>query len=104
MVAADRERIPITSKDEDVQVRPRQGNATRKRQRTPMDKMRTVRLHKVGKATGTANPGNGGDLFVPELPLFNELKIEGQNREIAAARAPCWVVGSEFLFRQSFAL
>ena len=66
--------------------------------------MRAVRLHEIRETAGAADAGDGGDLLVPELALLDQLEVEREHGEIAAAGAPGRVVGGDFLLRQAFAL
>ena len=58
---------------------------------------------KYGKPAGAADAGDGGDLLVPHLALFDQLEIKREHGEIAAAGAPRRMVGGDFLFGQAFA-
>src|SRR5450432_1576021 len=68
-----------------------------------MDIMRTVRLHEIGKAAGAADARNGGDLFVPNFPLLNQLEIKREDGKVAAAGTPRRMVGGDFFFGQALA-
>ena len=103
MVAADREEVAIAAEDKDMQVRAREGDSAGKGQGTSVDVMRAIALDKVGESTGAADAGDGGDLLLPQFPALDEFEIEGQDREIAAARTPGRVVGGNFLFGERLA-
>ena len=64
-----------------------------------MDVMGTVRLHEIGKTALATNPGNSGDLLVPNLALLDQLEVKREDREIAAPRAPSRVIGRDFFLR-----
>ena len=103
MIAADGKRVAVAAEDEHVQVRARQRNAAGKRQRAAVNVMRAVGLHEIRKPAGAADAGDGGDLLVPQLALFNQLEIQREHGEIAAAGTPRRVVGGDFLFGQALA-
>src|SRR5205814_288141 len=98
MIAPDRKGVAIPAKDEDVQIRPAQGNPTGKGQRPAMNVMSAVRLHKVGKPARAADSGHSGDLLVPKFALFDQFEIERQDGKIAAARTPSGMVCGDFFF------
>ena len=79
MIAPDGEGIAITAEGEDVQVGAGQGNAAGKGQRAAMQEVRAMGLDEIRKPAGTADPGNGGDLLMPQLALFNQLKIKREH-------------------------
>src|SRR5688572_2904795 len=68
-----------------------------------MNVMRAVSLHEVRKAARAPDAGDGGNLLVPYLPLFDELEVKRQHREVAATGAPCRVIGSDFFFGEALA-
>src|SRR5438270_11959502 len=69
-----------------------------------MDVMRTMGLDKIRETAGAANARYGRDFLMKHLPLFDQLKIKRQHREIAAARAPRRLVSREFFFRKTLAV
>src|SRR5882672_9761692 len=103
MIAADGKGVAVTTEDEHMQVRPAQRNAAGKGKGAPVNVMRTVSLHEVGEAAGAANAGDGGDLFVPQLALLDQLEVKREHGEVAAAGAPRRVIGGNFFFRETFA-
>ena len=100
MIAADGEGIAVAAEGEDVQIRAGERNAAGKGQRAAMQEVRAVRLHEIREPAGTADAGNGGDLLMPQLALFNQLEIQRQHREIAAAGTPSRMVGDDFFSGQ----
>src|SRR2546426_7380942 len=104
MISADGKSITVATKNEHVQVWPREGNATGKRQRPAMDVMRAMGLDEIGEPAGAADAGDRRDFLMPHLAFFDELEIKRKHGEIAAARAPGGDIRGEFLFAQSFAV
>src|SRR5205085_575711 len=98
MVASNGEGVAIAAKNKNMQVGTADGNARGKGQSAAMKVMHAMGLDEIRKPARTANAGNGGNLFMPKLALFDQLEIEGENRKVAAARAPGGVVGGNFLF------
>src|ERR1043166_2839462 len=103
MVSANGKRVAVPAEDKHMQVGPAQGNATVEGQRSAVDVMRAVGLHKVREPTRTANPCHSRDFLMPELAFFDELEIEGEHGEIAAARTPGGMIRGYFFFGQPFA-
>ncbi|MDB6130526.1 MAG: hypothetical protein JWM04_1633, partial [Verrucomicrobiales bacterium] len=104
MVATDGEGIAITAEDENMQVRTAEGNAAGEWQGATVNVVGAMSLHEIRESAGTANAGYSGDIFMPDLALFNQLKVEGKHTEIAATGAPGGVIGGDFLFGKAFAL
>src|SRR3954451_6998126 len=69
-----------------------------------MDKVGAVCLDEIRKARRAADAGDGADFLVPDLSFLDELIIEGEDGEVAAAGAPGWVIGGGLFFRQPFAI
>jgi len=46
-----------------------------------MNEMRAVGLHKIREPAGAADAGDGGDFFVPELALFNQLEYSASTEK-----------------------
>ena len=65
--------------------------------------MHAVRLHEIRKPAGAADARDGRDILMPHFALLDELEIQREHREIAAAGAPRRMVGGDFLFRQALA-
>ena len=103
MVAADGEGIAVPAEHEHVQVGTRERNAAGERQRATVDEVDAVRLHEIREPAGAADAGDGGDLLVDQLALFNQFEIQGEHGEVTAARAPRRVVGGDFFFGQALA-
>ena len=104
MIAADGERVAVAAEHEHVQVGPRQRDAAGKRQRAAVNVVHAVRLHEIREAAGAADAGNGGDLLVPQLALLDQLEVQREHGEIAAAGTPRRMIGGDFLFGQRLAL
>ncbi len=104
VIAADGERVAVATKDEDMQVGPRQRHAAREGQGASVNVMRAVRLHEIREAAGAADARNSRDLLVMNLPLLDQFEVEREHGEIAAARAPRRMVGGGFLFRERLAI
>ena len=68
-----------------------------------VDEVGAVGLHEIGKAAGAADAGDGSDLFVHHLALFNQFEIQRQHGEVAATGTPGGVVGRDFLLGQALA-
>ena len=47
-----------------------------------------VRLHEIWESRRAADAGDGADFLVLHLPLLDELVVEGEDAEVAAAGAP----------------
>src|ERR1043165_5966838 len=104
VVSTDGESIAISAKNEHVQIGPREGDSTGKGERAPMNVVSAMGLDEIGKPAGAANSRHGGNFFVPDLPLLNQLEIEGEDRKVAAARTPRWVIGGDILLSQRLSL
>ena len=102
VISADGKCVAITAENEDVQIRTRKRNATRKRQRAAMKIMNAMRLDKIWKPAGATNARDGRDFFVQHFALFNQFEIKREHRKIAATRTPGRMIGSDFFFRQTF--
>src|SRR5690349_13832936 len=85
-----------------MQVRTAQRNAASKRQSASVNVVRTVRLDEIRKTAGTANAGDGRDLLMPQLALFNQFEVKREDREITTTGAPCRVIGRNFFLGQTF--
>src|SRR2546425_4882232 len=66
--------------------------------------MGAMRLHEIRETARTSDAGDGGDLLVPQLALFDQLEVKRQHREVAATGTPRGMIGGEFLFCQPLAL
>ena len=96
--------VAVAAEHEHMQVGPGQRHAAGKRQRAAVDEVGAVSLDEIREPARAADAGDGGDLLVPEAALLDQLEIERQHGEIAAARAPGRVVGGDFLLRQRLAV
>ncbi len=103
MIAADGEGVAVAAEHEHMQVGPGQRNAAGKGQGAAVDVMRAVGLHEIRKPARAADAGDGGDLLMPQLALFDQLEIKREHGEITATGAPRGVIGGDFLFGQAFA-
>ena len=103
MIAADGKGVAVAAEHEDVQVRAAEGNAAGEGQGAAVDVMHAVGLDEIGEPAGAADAGDGGDFLVLQLALFDQLEIEGEDGEIAAAGAPRGVVGGELFFGEALA-
>ncbi len=93
MIAANRESVAVTAKNEHMQIGPRERDAAGEGQGTSMDIMCAMSLNEIGEPAGATDAGNGGDFLMPNLALFNQFEVKRQNRKITAARTPGRVVG-----------
>src|SRR5262245_17360068 len=100
MISADGKGVAVAAEDEHVQVRAREGNPARERQRTAMNVMRAVCLDALRKPARAANASDANKFLMPELALLDELEIQRQHGEVAATWTPRRAVGSEFFFGQ----
>ena len=103
VVAANGKGVAITAKHEDMQVGSAEADAGGKRQCAAVDVMHAVGLHEVGEPAAAANASNGGDLFVVQTAVLDELEVQGQYGEVATTGAPRGVVGGKIFFLQGFA-
>src|ERR1039457_3818106 len=104
MVAADGKEVAVAPEHEYVQIGPGERNPTGERQRTTVNVVGAVGLHKIREPAGAANAGNGGKLLLPQLPRFDQLEVKREDGEITAAGTPGRMVGGDFLFRQRLAV
>ena len=101
VVAADRHRVAVAGHDPDGQVRAGHAQPGRDRRRAAVDRVHPVRLHVVREARGAADPGDEDDVLALEAELGHERLDGGEDRVVAAARAPAHLlVGLEVLLRQ----
>jgi hypothetical protein len=101
VVAADRERVAVPRDDPDGEVGTRGGEPGRDRGRTAVDRVHPVRLHVVREAGGAADAGDEDDALARDAELGHELLDGGEDRIVAAARAPAdLLVGLQVLRRQ----
>src|SRR6266498_1365700 len=103
MIAAYRKRVAVTAKHEHMQVGTAERHAAGEWQGAAVDVMHTVRLDKIREAAGATDPGDGRNLLVPQLALFDEFEVKSQYGEIAAARTPGRVVRGEFFLAHGLA-
>ena len=94
MVSANREGIAVAAENEHMQIWPRERNAAGKGQRASVNVMGAVGLDKIRKPARATDAGDGGYFLVPHLALFDELEIQREHGEIAAARAPGGIIGN----------
>ena len=102
MIAANRKPVAVAAEKEDVQVRAGQADTGSQGDGTPVDEMGAVRVHKIGKAGGAANPGQRDDALMRELTSLQNLVKGGQDGEIAATRTPSRMVGGQELSWSAF--
>ena len=88
MIAADGEEVAVAAEDEDVQVGPGERDAAGEGQRAAVNVVRAVGLHEIREPAGAADAGDGGDLLLPQLALLDQLEVEREHGEIAAAGTP----------------
>ena len=100
MVSANGEGITVTSKDKHVEILPAHGDASGKGQGTTVDEVHTVGLNKVWEPTAAADAGDGDKFLLVEAAVLDELEVQSQHRKVAAAGAPCRVIGNEIFFLQ----
>ena len=101
VVAADRERVAVSGDDPDGEVGTRGGEPGRDRGRAAVDRVHPVRLHVVREAGGAADAGDEDDALARDAELGHELLDGGEDRVVAAARAPAdLLVGLQVLRRQ----
>ncbi len=103
MVAADGEAVAVAAEQKDVQIGPGQADATGERDGTSMDEVGAVAVDEIGKARRAADAGEGDDFLVRNLAFLEDFVIAGENREIAAARTPRWVIGGDGFLGQFLA-
>ena len=98
VVPTDGEAVAITAKDEDVEVRAAHGKASGQRQRTTMDEVNAVAVHKVRETAAAPDTGYAHDLLMRHLEFLQHLVKSSQNGEVSAPRTPRRVVcGQDFL-------
>jgi hypothetical protein len=98
VVAADRQRVAVAGDDPDRQVRPRRRQAGRDRRRAAVDRVHPVGVHVVREARGAADAGDEDDVLARDAELGHEALHRGEDRVVAAARAPAHLlVGLEVL-------
>ena len=77
---------------------PRRRQPGRDRRRAAVDRVHPVRLHVVREARGAADPGDEDDVLARDPELGHEALHRGEDRVVAAARAPAHLlVGLEVL-------
>src|SRR6478672_9314040 len=98
MVTADRERVAVTADHPHGEIGPRDREASRDRGRTAVDRVHAVRLHVVREARRAADARDEDDLLLRDAELRHEALYRGEDRVVAAARAPAnLLVGLEVL-------
>ena len=98
VVAADGEGVAVAAEGEHVQVGPRDGKSAGEGQRTTVNVVHAVCLHKVREPAGAADAGHGGHVLVGDVPLLDQLVVDGEHGKITAARAPGRVIGGDLFF------
>ena len=100
VVAADRQRVAVTGDHPHRQVRPRRGEAGRDRRRPAVDRVHPVGVHVVREARRAADARDEDDVLPRQPELGHERLHRGEDRVVAAARAPAdLLVGLEVLGR-----
>ena len=98
VVAADRERVAVAGHDPHREVGPRDRQARRDRRRATVDRVHPVRLHVVREPRRAADAGDEDDVLARHAELRHERLQRGEDRVVAAARAPAdFLVGLEVL-------
>jgi hypothetical protein len=101
VVAADRERVAVARHDPHREVGPRHRQPGRDRRRAAVDRVHSVGLHVVGEAGRAADARDEDDLLARNPELRHEALHRGEDRVVAAARAPAdLLVGLELLRSQ----
>ena len=100
VVASDRKGIAVAAEDKHIQILPRECDTGGKGQRAAVDVVCAVCLHKIREPAAAADAGHGGKFLVMQATILNELEVQRQHGEVAAAGAPRGLVGDEFLFGQ----
>ncbi len=101
VVAADRERVAVAADDPDREVVAGGGDAGRQRQGAAVDAVHPVGVHVVDEAAGAADPGDEDRLLRRHAELRHQRLDAGEDRVVAAARAPArFLVGLEVLLGQ----
>jgi hypothetical protein len=78
-----------------VEIGPGQTYAACEGDTATVNEMRAVPIDEVGKSGRTTNSGKSDDLFVFEIPFLEEFIECSEHGEVAAARAPCGVIGGD---------
>ena len=102
MVAADGEPVAVAAEQKHMQIGPGETDARRERDGAAMDEMRAVAVDEIRKARRTTDACESDDLFVLEVAFLEHLVERGEHGEIAAAGAPCWMIGGDRFFGQFF--
>ena len=97
VVPADRERVAVPGDDPDHQLRPRQLEAGGDRGRPAVDRVEAVRVHVVREAAGAADAADEDDVLLGDPEVGHHLLRLGQDRVVAAARAPLRILDGEVL-------
>ena len=101
VVAADRERVAVAGHHPHREVGTRRCQPGGDRGRPTVDGVQPVRLHVVREAGGAADAGYEDDALARHAELGHELLHRGEDRVVAAARAPAdLLVGLQVLRRQ----
>ena len=101
VVAADRQGVAVAGHDPDREVGARQREPGGERRRAAVDAVDAVGVHVVGEAARAADPGDEDDSLRRQPQLGQELLDRGEDRVVAAARAPArLLVGGEVLLGQ----
>ena len=98
VVAADRQRVAVARDHPDHEVRARGLEAGRERRRPPVDRVEPVGVHVVRQPAGAADARDEHDVLPRHAEVRHHLLGLGEDRVVAAARAPAHLlVGHEVL-------
>ena len=92
VIATDRKAIAVTSDNPHLQVGTTRFQPRGHRWRPTVDRVDAVSVHVIGKATRTADAGNEHDVFARHAQRRQHFFHLGQDRVVAAAGAPTYVL------------
>jgi len=94
---ADAAAVPVAGVHEDVQVRAREPDALRDRQRPAVDAVKAVGFHVMRKAARAADAGDEHGLLRAQFLVAAQALDRGEDGVVAAAGAPPWNAALVFL-------
>ena len=97
MIAADRETVAVSTKDEDMKIVTPEAYTAGKRDGPAMKEMPSVGIDEIREPRRATDAGHGDDALVRQLQLFQRPVERGKDREVPATRAPGGVIGLEVL-------
>jgi hypothetical protein len=88
VVSSDGESVAITAEDEHVKIRAGKRNSGSEWERSTVNEMNTVGIHKIGETRRASYSSDADNFLVRNTEFLDDIEKRGKHREIAASRAP----------------